>query len=83
MPAAAPYGNTTFTFANSATEITLVFMRAPLLTDEAMMALNKKAVDGIATVKGHVVASVSLPHSTAIEFAKKILSTIHAVGDDK
>ena len=67
-PQQSPYATGTFIFTNQLPEVTLVFLRTPLLTDE--MVKNALASGG--KVVPRFVTSVTINKDRALELAKAI-----------
>lgn len=61
-----PYANVTYTFVNTGHDMTIVFMRVPLLTAEAAEKLHKAPGN---TLEGEIVSSVTLPMAVANDLA--------------
>ena len=75
LPQTAPYATATFTIINTAYDVTIVFMRTPIFTDEEFQAQRAKGGD-VVVVKGPVVASVTLPREVAAGLAGVLASIV-------
>jgi hypothetical protein len=71
---APPYGTSTFTFANNPYDVSIVFMRVPLLGREQSEKL--RGLTGPVQIDGEVVGAITLPRSVAVDLANSIKGLI-------
>lgn len=71
-----PYANTVFTFFGNPNDVSIIFMRVPLVTDEQV---EKMIADGTETVSGQIVGSITLPRQIAIGLADFIKNAVQGV----
>ena len=76
VPAAPPYANTTYTFTYSPTDVTILFLRAPLLNDEQILKLVQEGSAGVVKAGGAVVSAVTLPRPIALSMAHKLVELL-------
>lgn len=70
-----PYANATFSFVNTSTDVTIVFLRIPLISDDqakAILASETKELVGIP------VGAVTLPREVASAMALKLAEMLKA-----
>ncbi len=69
LPEQSPYANATFTFVNNEVDITICFLRQPLLDDDAMKPFIEP---GEGKLEAVVACSVTLPRLIALGLANKL-----------
>jgi len=62
-----PYANSTFSYANNPQDVSIIFMRIPLLTDDQVKALKES---GATAVTGELVATITLPKAVAADLGE-------------
>ena len=78
VPTQAPYSNATFTYSNIETDITICFLRLPLINDEQVQQLRDESAN---KVDATVVASVTLPREVALGLATRLISILNKSPD--
>ena len=66
LPEAPPYANATYTFVNNELDVTICFLRSPLMDDAAVAELVAR---GGGAVESPVVTAVTLPRARALALA--------------
>jgi hypothetical protein len=64
-----PYANSTFMYSVNSVDVSILFLRMPLMTEEAS---KKLIAAGQNRIEGDIVGSITLPRQAAAQMADKL-----------